>query len=78
MVVKWSGSGYILKAESIGLVDVLSVIIKTGFKDGSTAFAQTNGRIKLPSTETGKTVACEGYGLNCVHVSPAPLHMLRS
>ena len=39
MVVKWSGSGYILKAESIGFVDVLSVIIKRGFKDGSNAFA---------------------------------------
>ena len=39
MVVKWSGSGYILKAKSIGFVDVLSVIIKRGFKDGSNAFA---------------------------------------
>ena len=24
----------------------------------------------MPSTEMGKTVACEGYGLNCVHVAP--------
>lgn len=39
MAVKWSGSGYILKAESIGLVDVLSVTIKRGFKGGSNAFA---------------------------------------
>lgn len=39
MAVKWSGSGCILKAESIGLVDVVSVIIKRGFKGGSNAFA---------------------------------------
>lgn len=54
---KWSGSGYILKAELTGFTDRLDVGYskKRGFKDDFKDFVLSNEKMKLPFAETQKT-----------------------
>ena len=51
---KWSDSGYILKAEPIGLVDLLGVMIKKrGSKDGYNAFGLNKWKDKVAINRDG-------------------------